>query len=247
MWDICNAYSWNNISYKNIKYRNDVQMISFLSNWAEQLIIAIVICSIIEMILPDNKNKKYIKIVIGIYILFTIISPLVNKEDLFDMDSFDIESYVDTDTSGSIQSSEKINQTSMDERLQELYVQELENNIKAKVKQEGYNAISCNVDAVLYGDEENQEIKKVSLVVSKDINENVSNSQSSMYNANDNSNVKSINKVEINVGMDKILGKKDDTDVNDDEQSNVKDIQYLKNVLSSYYEIDSKKIHISVK
>lgn len=222
-------------------------MISFLSNWAEQLIIAIVICSIIEMILPDNKNKKYIKIVIGIYILFTIISPLVNKEDLFDMDSFDIESYVDTDTSGSIQSSEKINQTSMDERLQELYVQELENNIKAKVKQEGYNAISCNVDAVLYGDEENQEIKKVSLVVSKDINENVSNSQSSMYNANDNSNVKSINKVEINVGMDKILGKKDDTDVNDDEQSNVKDIQYLKNVLSSYYEIDSKKIHISVK
>lgn len=225
-------------------------MINFLSNWAEQLIVAIVISSIIEMVLPDNKNKKYIKIVIGIYILFTIISPLINKEDLFNIDSFDIESYVDTDTSGSIQSSEEVNQTSMDERLQELYVQELENNIKAKAKQEGYNAISCNVDAVLYGDEENQEIKKVSLVVSKENNYESGNdfdSQSNIGNANDNSNVKSINKIEINVGLDKILSENDDIDIQNDEKNNVNDIQYLKGVLSSYYEIDSKKIHISVK
>lgn len=226
-------------------------MINFFNTWAEQLIIAIVVSSIIEMILPDNKNKKYIKMVIGIYVLFTIISPFINKKDAYNIDSFDIESYAVTDTNGSVQENEKLNQTSMDERLQELYVQELEKNIKAKVEQEGYNAISCKVDAVLYGDEENQEIKKVSVVVSKDNknNESVnhSDSQSVTDTVKEESNVKSINKVEINVGMDKILGEKDDIDVNDDERSNVKDIQDLKNVLSSYYEIDSKKINISVK
>ena len=39
-------------------------MIDFLSNWAEQLVVAVIIATIIEMILPNNNNKKYIKIVI---------------------------------------------------------------------------------------------------------------------------------------------------------------------------------------
>lgn len=226
-------------------------MINFLSNWAEQLIIAIVISSIIEMILPDNKNKKYIKIITGIYILFTIISPLINKKYLINIDSFDIDSYTVADTADGIQSSDEVNQASMNERLQELYIQELENNIKAKVKQEGYNAISCKVDAVLYGDEENQEIKKVSLVVSNIADDSESlndyNNQSKLENSNENSNIKSINKVEINLGLDKILSESDNDDINNSEQNNAKDIQSLKNVLSSYYEIDSKKIKISVK
>ena len=205
-------------------------MINFLSNWAEQLIIAIVVSSIIEMILPDSKNKKYIKIVIGIYVLFTIISPLVNKEDLFDLDNLDIESYATTDTSKSIKEKEEVNQASMDERLQELYVQELENNIKTKVKQEGYNALSCKVDAVLYGDKENQEIKKVSLVISKDNNYesgNGSNNQSISNNSIEKSDVKSINKVEIKIGLNKILEGNDNDNINRDEQNNVKEIQDL--------------------
>ena len=33
-------------------------MINFLSTWAEQIIIAVIIATIIELILPNNKNKK---------------------------------------------------------------------------------------------------------------------------------------------------------------------------------------------
>ena len=43
-------------------------MINFLSSWAEQIIIAVIAASIIEMILPENKNKKYVKMIIGIYL-----------------------------------------------------------------------------------------------------------------------------------------------------------------------------------
>ena len=56
-------------------------MIQFLSSWAEQIVLAVIIATIIELILPQNRNKKYIQMVIGIYILFNIISPIIKKKD----------------------------------------------------------------------------------------------------------------------------------------------------------------------
>ena len=41
-------------------------MINNISSWAEQVIIAMIIATIIEMILPKGNSKKYIKMVIGI-------------------------------------------------------------------------------------------------------------------------------------------------------------------------------------
>ncbi len=52
-------------------------MISNISSWAQQIIIAVVIATILEMILPKGNSRKYIKTVIGIYILYTIISPVI--------------------------------------------------------------------------------------------------------------------------------------------------------------------------
>ena len=52
-------------------------MISSISSWAEQIIITVIIATILEMILPKGNSKKYIKTVIGIYILYTIISPII--------------------------------------------------------------------------------------------------------------------------------------------------------------------------
>ena len=33
-------------------------MISFLSSWAEQVILAVIIATILELILPNSKNKN---------------------------------------------------------------------------------------------------------------------------------------------------------------------------------------------
>ena len=54
-------------------------MIKFINSWAQGIILAVIIATIIEIILPEGKNKKYVKTVIGVYILFTIIYPLINK------------------------------------------------------------------------------------------------------------------------------------------------------------------------
>ena len=60
----------------------------WLSSWASGVIVAIIAATILEMLLPDGNNKKYIKVIIGIYVLFTIISPVVSG--LLDKE-FDIE------------------------------------------------------------------------------------------------------------------------------------------------------------
>ena len=55
-------------------------MVKFFSSWVKTLGLAIVIVSILEMLLPNNKTKKYIRMVMGIYILFTIISPFISTK-----------------------------------------------------------------------------------------------------------------------------------------------------------------------
>ena len=36
-------------------------MVEWISNWAESIIVAVIIATIIEMILPEGNSKKYIK------------------------------------------------------------------------------------------------------------------------------------------------------------------------------------------
>ena len=47
-------------------------MIEFLSNWIQGIAIAVIIASIFEMLLPNGNIKKYVKVILGIYIVFCI-------------------------------------------------------------------------------------------------------------------------------------------------------------------------------
>ena len=134
-------------------------MINFLSSWAKNIGIAIVIVSILEMILPNNKTKKYIKMVMGIYILFAIISPfLQNKINLQDLNA---ENYIETSTKS------EVNQTSMDARIEELYVEQLKKDITSKIEQKGYKVNKCEVTASITKDVNTTKINKIVLKVEK--------------------------------------------------------------------------------
>ena len=71
-------------------------MVEFMSSWVKGLGLAIVIISILEILLPNNKTKKYIRMVMGIYVLFTIISPFISNQDVFDNEKFKLEDNVTT-------------------------------------------------------------------------------------------------------------------------------------------------------
>lgn len=203
-------------------------MISFIRSWAEQVIVAVIIASIIEMILPENKNKKYIKMIIGMYILFNIISPIIKNNNYFNFEEFNIEKYASTTSSGI-----EVNQESMDKRLEQLYIEELEKDLKNKVKEKGYNVTSCKIDAVLNENSSNKGINKIKLKVSK-LN----------FTNDKNSSVNSIEKVEIKVGLDKILSSNSNEEKNDNEASKI-EIAELRKTLSDYYQLDIKKIDIT--
>ena len=55
-------------------------MVNFFRVWCENIIIGVVISIIIEMICPE-RNIKYIKIIIGFFILYLIIHPFISNID----------------------------------------------------------------------------------------------------------------------------------------------------------------------
>lgn len=116
-------------------------MINFLSSWAEQVILAVIIATILELILPNSKNKKYVQMVIGVYVLFNIISPIIKNKEKLVFSEIDLDKYITTST--------KVEQSSMDARLEKIYLDELENNIKSKFKNVGIEIIKCTIDAEL--------------------------------------------------------------------------------------------------
>ena len=133
-------------------------MIDFLSTWAEQIIIAVIIATIIELILPNNKNKKYIQMVIGIYILFNIISPVIKNKEEFSIDKYKIED--NTVSSGYV-----LDQSSMDKRLEKIYLEELEKNVKSKFQEKGFTVSKCTIDAVLDTNKKNAGIHLITVKI----------------------------------------------------------------------------------
>ncbi len=139
-------------------------MINFLSSWAEQIVLAVIVATIIELILPDCKNKKYIQMVIGIYILFNILSPLIKNKEVFLADTYNFEEY------NIIQKSET-NQKSMDTRIEKIYLGELEKEIISKFEENNFVVSKCLIDAELDTTKKNAGIHLITVKIKSPVDE----------------------------------------------------------------------------
>ena len=145
-------------------------MIEIISSWAKSLGVAIVLVSILEMILPNNKTKKYIRMILGLFIIFNIISPFINNKDKLNIASINIEDYY-TNSSGNDSKKngdEILNQTSMDQKIKILYQDELQKDIIKKIEEKRYKVKKCKVEAEIPDVNSN----KTSISNNYDINEN---------------------------------------------------------------------------
>ena len=221
-------------------------MIEFLSSWAKSLGLAIVIVSVLEMLLPNNKTKKYIRMVMGIYILFTIVSPFIKNKEIFDLNEINLENYTKTQIT-----SAEVNQESMDKRIEELYIQELEKDITKKVNEQGFNVIKCNVQAKISDNEEDSKITKIQLNVEKSETDNEENTEKI-----ENKIIEEIQKVKpINteINIDKNTKEdKESSEENGKKAENTKekkitktDIQNIKKFLIEEYEVNEKCLEIN--
>ena len=134
-----------------------------ITNWASGIIVAVIIATLIEMVIPDNKNKKYIKTVIGLYILFTIISPIIsNALTNGEISLFKYEKYFKTpEETNSLVSNLEINNNS---NIYTIYKTQLEEDIKLKLKNKGYKVNSIELK-IKQQEESYGEIEKINLSV----------------------------------------------------------------------------------
>ena len=136
-------------------------MLDVITDWAKNICLALILISILEMLLPNNKTKKYVKMVMGIYLLFNIISPIISNQETFSLSNFDINDY--TNNVEMQTSSENVNQSSMDKRIQEIYLEELEKDITNKLENKGYKVNKCAIKGSFENNEGIKQFKKIKL------------------------------------------------------------------------------------
>ena len=211
-------------------------MINFLSSWVKNLSLALIIVSILEMILPNNKTKKYVRTVMGLYILFSIISPFIENSSKINLNNIDLDSYTENTKTASSKV-EEVDQTSMDNRINEIYKEELQKDITQKIEEKGYKVETCKVVANI--SEKNSEIEKITVKINGKINEE--NDNDVKNNTVENkivTEIQKIQKVNIGVGENK---------ENKEEETNITktDIKVIKDFLIKEYGVSEKCLKIS--
>ena len=187
----------------------------WISDWVQGIIVAVIIVTIIEMILPNGNSKKYIKVVIGIYILFSIIVTIINK---FNSTKFDINEILDLEKYAneiSIQTSTDL-ENNNEEQIKNMYETGLKQDIKSKLNDKGYNISNMDIEL-----EEEYKIKKITIRIKK--------------NEKENENIKKVDKIEIRVIKEKEEEIKNITE---------KEIEELKDYINSTYEVKKENIII---
>lgn len=220
----------------------------FLNTWLQGIIVAVVIASIIQMILPNGNNKKYIKVVLGVYVVFQIITPVINK--FFNSD-FEVSSLIDIDkytkkmeTYEVSSKNTDINKTNEDS-IKQIYITNLKKDIKTKLEDKDYLIKDVEVQVE---DNENYDIKSLVIYVNGKNNNKEENNKEKTEN---NIHINEIEKIEINVSKNNEINQNSFNNSENKESSQTKENSIsneeknkIKKYLTSVYEISEKQITI---
>lgn len=131
-------------------------MLKFMKSWCEGIIIAVFISIIIEMLVPEGNNKKYIKVVSGIFIIFVILNPILENINM-EMD-IDFQNVFQLET---IETSSDFNNN-----MKDVYIIGIEDTIKNEISEKGYVVDSVKVMV----DSNYENIEKIEIVLCKSNN-----------------------------------------------------------------------------
>ncbi len=195
-------------------------MIDFIRTWANQIIVAVIIATIFEMLLPNGNNKKYIKMIIGIYVLFTLIQPIASKITGKEFKiSTNYEKYFDEDI---LETSSNDFENSNSKLIEEAYINNIKQDVQAKIEQKGYTVSSCNITIITTKENYGAIDRMVLNVQNKEEIKNTSNRIG-------------IEKVDINIGEEVV----ETSNITEREKQDI--IQYL----AEEYSIEETSITIN--
>lgn len=201
----------------------------FLNSWLQGIMVAVIITTIIEMILPNGNSKKYIKVVLGVYVVFTIITPVVNqfvKSD-FELSSIlNIEEYTKKMEAYEVDTKNINIEEANQQNIKEIYQTNLKKDMKAKLEEKGYDVKKIEIELEKA---ESYKIKQAGILLEKRKEEE---KEETVENEVKIQEIEEIEEVEIKIGENK----KEEVQV---ENSNIteKEKKEIREYLTSVYEI----------
>ena len=201
-------------------------LIKFINSWAQGIILAVIIATIIEIIIPEGNNKKYVKTVIGLYILFTIIYPLITKisNNKLNFDSI----IAKTSKEVSMYDSKVANSIETNTYIENTYKNNLKEKIKGAIEEKGYTILDFNIYIETQNEEAYGQINSIVLKLQKASKEQ--------------NTIKGVNKIEeinVNIKNNKTENLKTEKELTDSE------IKTIKEYLNNMYSIEEERIHIN--
>jgi len=200
-------------------------MLEWFRSWATGIVIAVIIATIIEMILPNSTSKKYIKIIIGIFIVYTVISPVIGSFKGEDLNNYiKVENYIQS-SSNALKTNEVSDNAQSS--IKKIYAQNLQNDLKTKLKEKGY--ISNNINISISNDDK-YNIERIDIKVDEKV-------------TNSNQDEKQVKTIVDNIKAIKIKVKKDDSQNNAIITEN--DKNEIKEYIKQIYQINLNNINVS--
>lgn len=200
-------------------------MLEWFRSWATGIVIAVIIATIIEMILPNSTSKKYIKIIIGIFIVYTVISPVIGSFKGEDLNNYiKVENYIQS-SSNALKTNEVSDNAQSS--IKKIYSQNLQNDLKTKLKEKGY--ISNNINISISNDDK-YNIERIDIKVDEKV-------------TNSNQDEKQVKTIVDNIKAIKIKVKKDDSQNNAIITEN--DKNEIKEYIKQIYQINLNNINVS--
>ena len=208
---------------------------------------AVIIGTIIEMILPEGNSKKYIKVVIGIYVLFSIVSPVITKftgKDIQVSDVIDLDKYVEE-----VKETSKLQNTIQydnENNIMNIYSEGIKDDMRAKIKAKGYIVNSIDIDIA---SDESYSILSLNINVTKEEEKSQTDDKKNNTYEELVQEIEPINNIEINI--EGKAGSKNEVDSNENNTENKNDNlsnsekNKLKEYLSSVYDIKEDCITIN--
>ena len=208
-------------------------MVEEINIWVQKIVVIIIICTIIEMILPESKNKKYIKTVMGIYVIFTIIAPVISKisNKTLDLNKFLKFEYEKNNTikttkmNETAETSETVAILDTNMLIEKVYIEKMKNDIEEKVLILGYKTLKIEIGIETDNESNYGMITDISLKVEPNIKKNKGQNEN---------NIITINKIII----DNIEEQEKETRITEKERNDIK------NYLSETYSLDEGRIEV---
>lgn len=115
----------------------------FIGEWLKEIVVLFVIISIVDIIMPKGKMKRYVDFIIGILIIFTIISPFTRLRNI----NFNLDREISNFNDETIFSKEIFNK--QEDQIEQIYLSNLSNELKEIVEREtGYRVKAIDIETL---------------------------------------------------------------------------------------------------